>query len=55
MNEAEILYKMYKTMGSLPIGNHIGVSSAGKQMSYTVTETSLTIVYESGEIEEYTE
>ncbi len=55
MNEAEILYKMYKTMGSLPIGNHIGVSSTGKQMSYKVTETSLTIVYESGEIEEYTE
>lgn len=55
MNEAEILYKMYKTMGSLPVGTHVGVSSEGKQMSYTVTQTSLTVVYDSGEIEEYNE
>lgn len=55
MNEAEILFKMYKTMGELPIGQHAGISSAGKNMVYVVTNNSVSIVYETGETEEYTE
>ena len=55
MNEAEILFKMYKTMGELPIGEYPGISSTGRQMVYTVTNNSVTVVYETGETEEYTE
>jgi hypothetical protein len=53
MNEAEILFKMYKTMGALPIGEYIGVASTGADMRYVVTETSLTVTYVSGEVEHY--
>jgi hypothetical protein len=53
MNEAEILFKMYKTMGALPVGEHIGISSTGADMRYVVTETSLTITYVWGEVDHY--
>ena len=53
MNEAEMIFKMYKTMGALPVGEYIGVASTGADMKYVVTETSLTITYVSGEVEHY--
>lgn len=53
MNEAEILFKMYKTMGSLPIGEHVGIASTGAHMKYVVTENALVITYVSGEVEHY--
>jgi hypothetical protein len=40
-------------MGSLPIGEHVGIASNGAHMKYVVTETSLTITYVSGEVEQY--
>jgi hypothetical protein len=55
MNEAETLYKMYKTMGELPIGTHIGISYLGKQMSYIVKEKELIITYVDGTVLTYTE
>lgn len=53
MNEAEILFKMYKTMGELPIGEHIGIASTGAHMKYVVTSNALVITYASGEVEQY--
>ena len=53
MNEAEILFKMYKTMGALPIGEHIGISSTGGDMKYVVTENSVTVTYVWDEVEHY--
>lgn len=53
MNEAEILFKMYKTLGSLPIGEHVGIASTGAHMKYVVTENALVITYASGEVEQY--